>query len=65
MFYCSVMLRERCAFVACCVLRAAAAVARAVVHSRRTLRKHASGEHAMTLFCGHLSQRVCVRMIVL
>ena len=33
--------------------------------SKPTLRNHASGEHAMTLFCGHLSQRVCVGIVVL
>ena len=53
----SVMLRERCAVAACCCGPCGS--------SKPTLRYDASGEPEMTLFCGHLSERVCVEMIVL
>ena len=58
MFSSSAMLRERSAVTACCCCGPCG-------RSKPTLRYHASGEHAMTPFHGHLSQRVRVGMIVL
>ena len=51
------LVRERCAVNACCGCCSP--------RGRSKQPKHASGEHAMTQFCGHMSQHMCVGMIVL